>query len=353
MSGDMLSGFPFVDNTTTSGNVSLTCAARSLEGASLPYSPTLLTTVRIFQSIFFCILSIFGPPFNILVIVLVARNKILQTRSFGIALQVVVMDLVLSLTACLSAFISSVANRWMFGEHICVTLALIFAITVRVRTLLMLVFVLDRFLSVFAPFFYPKHRLKIIAVLSTVSWLVALTIGIVQLPQLLDCYRFSSRMWMCSALGNCSSRCSIFVWSLLALIVLPAIIIPIILYSILFFKAWRVMRATPSSMMKKTYEKEWKATITFALLFISVVIVTLPGVVISIGIRASDSGVGPTLYVFSNISLCLLFLLPITDPLVIMRHKDVNDILKKLKHKIFCCYQREVAELTTVSALSN
>ena len=337
-SGDMPSGFSDFSNTTIINNSNLTCAVRSLEESfiALPYSTPLLTTVRVIQSIFFLTLMLLGPPLNVMVIVLVAKNKKLQTKSFGIALQIVMMDLLLSLTACLSAFISSAANRWVLGEYICGALGFLLVVITRVRTLLMFVFVLDRFLAVFTPFFYPKRQLKIIVVLSIVSWLFAVAVGIAQLPPLLDCYSFSPQIWMCSAARKCSRHCSIFQQSLLAFFI-PVIIVPIILYAILFIKAWRILRVTPSSSMTSNYEKEWKATITFALLFLGVVLVTLPSVITSLVKSVffkTNENVHPILFVFSTICITVLFLLPITDPIVIMRHQDVKDILKMKKAKL-------------------
>ena len=67
----------------------------SLSGpVELPFSSTLsTTTVRSLQAIFYILFILFGITLNTLVIVLVAKYKKLQTRSFAIALQVVVLNL--------------------------------------------------------------------------------------------------------------------------------------------------------------------------------------------------------------------------------------------------------------------
>ncbi len=103
----------------------------------LPYSITLLTTVRVLQAIIYCILSLFRACLNILVIILVARYKKLQTHSFGIALQIAVVNVQGSVFN-LSGAVSSMANRWVLGEPLCILNAMLLFIYTNVRTSLSL-----------------------------------------------------------------------------------------------------------------------------------------------------------------------------------------------------------------------
>lgn len=217
------------NNTTSVSDPTLSCAARNIQGPiDLPYSTTLLTTVRAIQSLFLIILFLSGSSLNILVIVLVAKYKKLQTLSFGIALQVVAVDLVLCATS-LIRLTNAIANRWVFGEHVCFLVGMYMLVITLVRVAIMLVFVIDRFLAVFCPFAYPKYQMKIIIILSVMSWLLVFIPCII--GYVLDCFTFSHFSWLCSTNSSCNNKCSIFLGLLLTTFTAPATITPIFLFS--------------------------------------------------------------------------------------------------------------------------
>lgn len=83
-----------------------------------PYSIALTLTVRVVLGAHYVITTLAGILLNTLVIALVAKYRKLQTHSFAIALQVVALNL-LRATIFLVDQANVVANRWLFGEHIC------------------------------------------------------------------------------------------------------------------------------------------------------------------------------------------------------------------------------------------
>ena len=100
-----------------SDNVTLSCAARNIQGpVILPYSTALTTTVRAILSLYFIILLLAGAFLNTLVLVLVAKYKQLQTYAFGIALQVIILNLLLMIPTMV-ALVSTISNQWVFGEQ--------------------------------------------------------------------------------------------------------------------------------------------------------------------------------------------------------------------------------------------
>ncbi len=122
-------------------------------------------------------------------IVLVAKYKKLRTISFGLALQIAIQNL-LSIIIPSSGLVSTIANQWILGEHMCALVGTILQISIAVRTLILFVFIIDRFFSVFCPFAYPRFQTKTVVVLSIGSWLIACvfdTLGVI-----LDCYSFKS-----------------------------------------------------------------------------------------------------------------------------------------------------------------
>ena len=104
--------------------------------------------------------------------------------------------------------------------------------------------------------------------------------------------------------------------------------------TLLFAKAYKARKATEE--LVQNYKKDRKATITFFLLFLSVVLVTLPNIVILAILDTfyDVNALPPAAYSVSAVTESLIYLLLITDPILIMRNNDIRKILADFKHKI-------------------
>lgn len=166
MSSGSGSGLGFFNHTS---NTSPICAARYIQGpVEIPHPPALTITMRAIVFLCYLCLVIGGSFLNFLVIVLVAKFKKLQTHSFFIALQIVILNFLVSLSHS-RTLVTSLVNRWVFGAYLCAASGAVVFVGYTVRSYLMLVFVIDRFLSVFWPYFYPKHQFKFTGVLMAIS----------------------------------------------------------------------------------------------------------------------------------------------------------------------------------------
>ena len=289
--------------------------------------------VRTLQAVFQLFTFFAGGFLNLFVIVLVAKYKKLQTVSFGIALQIVVLDLLLSTVVSLVGLTSSIANRWVFGEHMCALIGMAISINAAMRTVSMLVFVVDRFLLVFCPFAYPKYQFRTVVILSLASWLLIVALGIIGYA--LDCYTYISFICVCApAYDSCNSTCSML-WGLSAVfIMMPSRIIPLFLYAMLFIKAKRARKAivslTQTSGSGSIIKYDWKATITFFNLFMSVFASSLPSfaLIIFTSIFYPGEKALPTLNI---LAACSLSLLPISDPILIIRNGDMKEVIGDFK----------------------
>ena len=345
MSGDLWnmgeSGSAYTNITEVDN---LTCAAHNIQGPiELPYSSTFSVTLRSVQAIFNSLLVFAGFLLNGMVIVLVAKYKKLQTHSIVISLQVVVLDLLLSLYILLSV-VSSIANRWLLGEYMCAITGMFGFIIALSRTFLMFVFVIDRYLSVFWTYFYPKHKVKVILCLSIVSWLLSVVISIPLLPGILDCYYFTQTVWNCAFRAACHKNCSVYSNIFFAVVVIPLTIVPVFFYIKLYWRGRKIRKAmVAEGSATDLLQREWKATITFFLLFLSVFLVTLPSITITVIISRVFplAERPPAAYVLSAVSGSVTLLLIVTDPVVIMRNKDVREILTKVKAYVVqkCCHK--------------
>ena len=332
LSGDMWNGS---DNDFHLDFYNGSCTARHIQGpVELPYSSAFIIATRAIQSVFFAFTFIVGSFLNTLVIVLVVKYKKLRTYSLLVALQIVALSLMLALLTAVS-LVNAIANMWLFGEYVCAVTGLLITTATTVRSLLMCVFVIDRYLSVFWPFVYPKYRTKVMFVLSVASWVLSLLIGILLLPGLLDCYSFSQNGWVCSFDAGCNSSCFKIAITLFGIILIPIMFFPIFFYARLYCKARQMKKSMTNTCANgnSAHKLEWKATITFFLLFMTVFAMTLPSIAISITIGSIYTHVDPppAAYALTLFSSGVIYLVIVTDPIVIMRNRDMKEVLLGIK----------------------
>ena len=344
-SGSGWSGSGYFNDTNLTG----TCAALNIQGpVQLPYSDTFTIGMRYAQMIVFLFLFIAGLSLNSLVIGLVAKYKNLRTYSIVISLQIVVLDLFLSALYLISV-INAAANRWLFGEYMCAIIGMLLFTSVLVRTILMFVFVIDRCLSVFWTFRYPKYKVRIISCLSAATWGFSLLVRIPLLPGLLDCYTFTPLAWQCAFDSNCNDKCAIYSHTYIAILVIPLTITPVFPYIALYYKGRKIRKTAAqegTSTEEELQKRERRSSITFFLLFLTVFILALPNVLISVGVRSkfADRDAPRYAYILSFVGISVLSLLIISDPIVIMRDKDIKERLQQVKNYFLqkCCPWYEI-----------
>ena len=323
----------FSNFTVVPDNQTLTCIARSLNRPlMLPFSTVLTTTVRGVLTTCYILIIVFALFLNTLVIVLATKYKKLRTRSIVIALQIVVSNIGITSTVYLLRPITSIADRWLFGEHICIITGYLFLTYLLVRTLLMFAFVVDRFLSVFWTQFYRKHSSKIMILLCAFTWVFAIVVRGIGFPGILDCYVFRLSAYSCIHSSGCSPACATAARISIGIIFGPATIVPVILYAILYFKAQQLKKrlatfapTAAAGGMKVPpddhYRKELKPTLTFFFLLASVFVLTTPAIVVTVIATTLTRTMGPSpvLYAISAVSSTLTACLVVVDPIVILR----------------------------------
>ena len=157
-------------------------------------------------------------------------------------------------------------------------------------------------------------------------------------PGLLDCYWFRTNGKGCAPNAHCNFGCSVYVRAYVSYVI-PATILPTILYGLLYCKGRKVQKELASNAAAQdNHRKEWKATITFSLLFFSLFAFNLPSTIIEVTVRAAFSGrmFSAAAYTILTFNSSLFSLLIITDPIVIMRDSDVKEILLGIRNKVFC-----------------
>ena len=329
----------------------LTCEERQVEfGFPLPLPSNIANVLRYIQTTYYIVCFPFGVGLNLLVILLVLRYKRLQNITFYLALQVLVFDLINALIVFPTSAANTIADRYVF-TGLCTTIGFIVFYLRIVRIYLMFVLVLDRFLTVIMPFWYQRHRVKVILPLSLGAWTVSFIIALIPVRGILDCYSFQRNTWACVPTNGCNHRneCSVYNSTAIALSNFCNVT-SLLLYAILFIKARQIRNKIfilhePESRSQEEraaatqkIKQERRANVTFFVLFLALAGVSfLPFIFFVVG-RPIITSLGivphPGYTIAGVIGRSMYPLLTIIDPIVIMRNEDFREVIKKVLREI-------------------
>ena len=318
--------------------ISSSCAASSLlaaNGSVLP--PAADVTMRTLQLLVSIPQTVFGILLNGLVILLVFKFRRLQNASFGIAVQIVMVNLLLNIVI-VPTLLNYIAGRWILGYHYCIITGFLSHGLAYTRGSLIVVFALDRFAVVFAPFNYVRYSNRTVIGLCTAFLCLSLANAIALIPPLLDCYIFDEATFICHQSSLCSESCSIYRYVYNAVLVAPAVIVPAVAFIALYTKA-RILRRQVSSMLgqkMKLKASDWRALKTFVLLLLPSVLLLLVLLFLILYLARSGSrSVGNIIVrrVYGNLYVLLL----VIDPIIILRNTDVKECLGLLLKELKCC----------------
>jgi hypothetical protein len=338
------------NTATTAPQNALTCEQRQYEfGFPLPLTTNVANVLRYMQITYYLICLPFGFFLNLFVTMLIAHNKKLQNATFILALQVCASDMINAAILFPTSAANAIADRYVFTGF-CTTIGFAIFFLRIARIYLMLVLVLDRFCSVFMPFWYQRNKIKVIVPLSLGAWIWSFIIAIIPVRGILDCYSFTRSTWACVPISGCRNQnaCSIYISSSIALSNFCNVT-GLVLYSILFYKARKIrnkITIAPQSDTESTEEREAaagrlkherRANITFLFLFLALVGVgILPFTFFVIGrplVSSLNIVPHPAYTVVQAIGRAFYPLLIIVDPIVIMRNQDFRAAMSKFLNR--------------------
>ncbi len=176
-------------------SVNLSCEEARLLGRQ-DLSEDVETVLRYFLIGFFSLVFPLSICLTSLTIFLILKFKHLRQTTFLLAMQLVILDFVLSMTFTPLSIVGAVNERWILGLQFCRIANVVILFTYQFRGWLMFTFVFDRFWTVFAPFQYPKYRNKVIWSLN-ISLLVLSSLIDLVLPYFLNCAGFERATYNC------------------------------------------------------------------------------------------------------------------------------------------------------------
>ena len=288
----------------------------------------------IVQACIALLIVIFGVPLNLLLVVALIKFRHLMDEAFILCISIFFANTVVSFAMGSNIFLSSATRSWPLGYVGCEIYAFLTYSPIPVRWLTLGMLSIDRFCRVFFPFRYTRHSKTVLKILLIFPWIYTIVSNTLTLLQVFRTYYFTTNLPGCFHRSDCQGSivCMVSVYVESTVLLGSGSILPIVLYTILYIKSRRLLRALntfhiTSEQQKADSERQNKATKTFALmvitfscysavLFIIVLLREIP-VIQDIG------GVFFLLYDFT-----ILYL--VTDFLLIWKNKNGKHVIKKL-----------------------
>ena len=331
-------------------DTSISCQLLLEQGFPSSLSASAANTMRYIQIIYYSLCYPAAFLLNASVIFIIVRFKKLHTMTFYLALQIIIINVANIIIFFPSSMTNAIADRFVF-EGLCPAMGFLTSFLFSARNLLMFVLVADRFCLIFLPFWYSRHRVRVVVPLSIAGWLVPLTITLVAAIALPDCFNFQRFTWVCLWGGGCKhvALCTSYSAFLTTLINFGTFI-ALLLYLALLCRAKKLTNkiavaeqsnesAEDREIAKQLKKREQRANTTFLILFITLVGVTFPTyIVVTLGnVVLNARSVSPqpgSFTVVATLMTSLYILIFIMDPVVIMRNQDVKEVLEIIINKL-------------------
>ena len=299
---------------------------------------------------------------NWFVVFLIARHRVLHKMAFFLTLQLIVPNLIFSVTVLPVMFVTAVLREWHLGPVMCQLLGSIHDMTITSRYLIIFVLTTDRVTSVFYPFFHLRHGAKVAICNSTIAWILALIRSVTSLEGVLSCTKYLPVFKMCSGAPFCSEICRFHTVTSALILIIVGVVIPFILYAILFLKAKIIryrfinsirIQEVPSPVSLQNGDLEDKrnaaidkinnstidvhnhrATVTFIILTSVIIGCALPPYVLYTA--QNVLGRSPPILIILQIIIGRTFLygLAVVDPIVILRNRDIRELFQRKRDRL-------------------
>jgi len=336
-----------------------------LECYDLQESPQWLLTVHTIVVSIIIFASLVGSG---IVLLLVSKYKELRCRTVIASLSVVAVDLFFDLTYHFPALISTVARRWLFTDVGCMAIGFMgheFLIT---RWMIMAVLCIDRFCTVRFPFKYEKYSKCVLIWLTLVAWILPFILSIPSVVGNFGNVGFRRNIPTCAV--DCQNGgCAVYFRVLTTTSVVIGGVLPILLYAWMYYRARRlrptamtlgqlsiqlasgaIVSQPIAQLEQSSRDREFRAILTFALIFVTVLATAIPAYIFLILRTANEELWCRIPLVVHFVGIEIFLLATALDPILILRDRDFRRCLNDL----FChCIQSDThRQRELVSAVS-
>ena len=337
-----------MDSNTTS---LLTCQQLRDLGNPLRLSTAVANALRYIQIIYYMICYPMALLLNVFVIFIITRFKKLHNLTFRLSLQIIIANLANIAVFYPYSTANTIANRDVLAV-LCPALGFLTSFLLSARNLLMFVLVADRFCLIFLPFWYSRHRARVVLPLSIVGWTLALMMSIIPVISLRKCYALQRVTWTCNIGRGCDMpHCNTYSIFMVTLINVGTLV-AFLLYLALYCKAKKVQNRITVAVLsnesteareaaKEARKRDRRSNATFMILFTALLGVTLPAFifstfarVLSIVLASRNTTPRPVITIVAVLLTNMFLLIFIMDPIVIMRNQDVREVLQTITAKL-------------------
>ena len=314
---------------------------------------------------------------NSLVLVLVAKYKQLRIRSVILSLSMVVADLLFTLCTTLPAIVTTVTKLWLFGNGGCKAFGFLGSNFIITRWIIVSMLCVDRFCTVFFPFSYnseTRHGKCLTITFTCLAWIIPVVLSIPPMYSFAD-YKLRENQPNCLPTcenGRTVALCKLYYSIILTITFILGSVVPIILYSWLYYKGRKARKSmhsiktgvtkfiipeitglhfTTSNDPTEKYisKRERAATFTFMLIFITVFITGTPSYCLQL-IRSISFKSHCKIPIYVHFLIYeLLLCASVLTPLVIMRDRDFRQCIMHL----FNCKRRKTSDSFIRESRSN
>ena len=286
--------------------------------------------------------ALVGLPMNIYLTIIILRYKTLHQRALFLSLQITIIEIVYHAVVPTTILTSGIMGTWVFGEFFCNVTGMIHDAFAMVRFSMTFVLTVDRFIYIFGPFFYSKYGGRVAWILSGLMWILSLLRICIPLYGLLDCYTYIPTFKTCTVFAGCSRSCEYFAAVSIGFIVISGVILPLILYVIIFVKVKQILKQhttvsqNNSENVRRNIQQAFvklqqrkKILITMFWLLVSIVGGTTPAFslyIISLFYRVIDRRI---FIINMLVGRTFFNCIPIFDAIAFTRHGDVRKTFTK------------------------
>ncbi|CAF2956179.1 unnamed protein product [Rotaria sp. Silwood2] len=161
---------PFTTNIVKTSAITMNTATETIP---LENRPSIMATfISLYALIFF-----FGISGNVLVVLVVCRNKAMQTVTNVFITNLALSDILMCCLAVPFTPISAYGSTWHLGRILCHLVPMSLGISVYVSTLTSLAIAVDRYFVIVHPF-RSRMRLGVCILLIIVIWIVGISISL-------------------------------------------------------------------------------------------------------------------------------------------------------------------------------
>lgn len=323
-------------------NATLSCySLKTAPTAAIVAHTTVLTIITI--------LSLAG---NGLVLVLVARYKKLRTRNIIVGLSMVVADMLFTLSYTLPALVTTALREWPFGNGGCIAFGFLGSDLLMTRWIIVGLLCFDRFCTVRFPFSYNRRGKCLMTIFSSIAWVAPVIISAIPIHTFADFkLRENNPICLPACTGTLNGLCRIYYAFVFTLTYISGSIVPITLYSWLYNKGRKLNKSVKQKLGYYTVQiangisvsrplgehhtdrREKQATVTFMLIFVTVVITGSPVYLLQV-LRVVSTKLHCMIPIYVHFVMIEFFLCaPMLTPLVIMRDRAFRESIANQ----FCC----------------